>query len=141
MTVCKFTLLLLLPSEWLFIFVLVNIYVYKNIMYDALLERNFWIDKDRHYERCYTLFMLFEAVDQKLLIVAAICYNRSILCVISFKKMYTFMALSSVLYEICKEICTSNYNNIMFTRTGDRAVGFKESLWRVYGCLKIYLQL
>ncbi len=28
------------------------------------------------------------------------CHNRSFPCVISFKKMYTFMALSSVLYEI-----------------------------------------
>ncbi len=56
----------------------------------------------------YNLFAFLEAVDhnpfllfsQKLLIIDAICYNRSIPCVISFKKLYTFIALSSVLYEI-----------------------------------------
>ena len=56
----------------------------------------------------YTLFAFLEAVDQncflwvsqKHLIIEAIFYNRSITCVISFKKMYTFMVLSSVLYEI-----------------------------------------
>ena len=54
--------------------------------------------------RYSTLFAFLEAVDQnsflfsqKLLIIAAICCNRSVPCVIPFKKMYTFMALSSVL--------------------------------------------
>ncbi len=54
------------------------------------------------------MFMFLKAVDQnhflllsqKILIIAAISYNRSIPCVISFKKMYTLIALSSVLYEI-----------------------------------------
>ena len=43
-------------------------------------------------------FFLF----QKLFIIAAICYNRSIPCVISFMKMY--MTLSSVFYEILWKI-------------------------------------
>ena len=55
-----------------------------------------------------TLLAFHEAVDQnpflwfsqKFLIIAAICCNGFIPYVISFKKIYTFMALSSVLYEI-----------------------------------------
>ncbi len=55
----------------------------------------------------YNLFGFLDPVDQnpwfsqKLLIIAAICNSRIIPCVISFKKMCTFMALSSVLYEVC----------------------------------------
>ena len=54
--------------------------------------------KTAKLQLCYTLFAFLEAVDQdpflwfsqKVLIIAAICYNTSIPCVISFKKTYFY---------------------------------------------------
>ncbi len=66
--------------------------------------------KDIYFE--YTIiihiYQFLEAVDKNpvfffsktLLIIAAICCNSSIPCVIFFKKMYTLMDFSSVLDEI-----------------------------------------
>ena len=64
------------------------------------------------------LFTFLKAVDQnylmwfsqKLLIIAVICYNRSIHCVISFKEMYTF--IYGLVFRTLRDM---NKNNIKIT--------------------------
>ncbi len=67
----------------------------------------------------------FFVISQKLLIIAAICYNRSIPCVISFKKMYAFMGLTSftrydkkIISKLLPQESQMEYN-YMFVSMGD----------------------
>ena len=77
-----------------------------NVILEEIFHKAPW--KCHSHKILHTLFAFLEAEDQnpflwfsqQLLIIAAICYSRSISCIISLKKKYTFMGLSSVHYEI-----------------------------------------